>query len=41
LIDESLEGLGSTLKLPAWFEQDREAITRTLPTITIPRGDMT
>ncbi|WP_214763409.1 VOC family protein [Exiguobacterium sp. s141] len=41
LIDESLEGLGSTLKLPAWFEQDRDAITRTLPTITIPRGDMT
>lgn len=40
LIDESLEGLGSTLKLPAWFEQDREAIIRTLPTITIPRGDM-
>ncbi|WP_215192066.1 VOC family protein [Exiguobacterium sp. s7] len=41
LIDESLEGLGSTLQLPAWFEQDRDAITRTLPTITIPRGDMT
>lgn len=38
-IDESSETLGQTLQLPEWFEADRERITRTLPTITIPKGE--
>lgn len=39
LVDETIDELGTTLKLPDWFEVDRDKITRTLPTITIPRGE--
>ncbi|WP_214889453.1 VOC family protein [Exiguobacterium sp. s142] len=39
LVDETIDELGSALKLPDWLEVDRDKITRTLPTITIPRGD--
>ncbi|TCI27230.1 ring-cleaving dioxygenase [Exiguobacterium sp. SH3S2] len=39
LVDETIDGLGSVLKLPDWLEVDRDKITRTLPIITIPRGD--
>jgi glyoxalase family protein len=33
-IDEPLEHLGETLKLPAQFEEERSQIEQTLPTIT-------
>ncbi|TCI63913.1 VOC family protein [Exiguobacterium sp. SH3S1] len=39
LVDETIDELGSALKLPDWLEVDRDKITRTLPIITIPRGD--
>lgn len=39
LVDETIDELGSALQLPDWFEVDRDKITRTLPTIIIPRGE--
>jgi glyoxalase family protein len=35
-IDESPANLGTSLKLPAWFESNREAIETALPPFTIP-----
>lgn len=35
-IDESLESLGESLKLPSWLEKHRTAIERALPPITMP-----
>lgn len=39
LIDETIDELGSVLKLPDWLEDNRDKITRTLPAITIPKGE--
>jgi glyoxalase family protein len=35
-IDEPAEALGTNLKLPPWYEKQREAIEEALPPITIP-----
>jgi glyoxalase family protein len=35
-IDESPENLGKSLKLPPWYEEQREAIQQALPPISIP-----
>lgn len=40
LVDETMESLGTSLKLPDWFESKRDAITKTLPPITIPKGEI-
>jgi glyoxalase family protein len=41
-IDESLESLGESLKLPPWLEKHRTAIERALPPIAMPhlRGEV-
>lgn len=36
--DESVDELGSTLKLPPWLEDDRETIARRLPEIDVGTG---
>lgn len=36
-IDEALESLGESLKLPPWLEKHRAAIERALPPIVMPR----
>ncbi|MDA0683346.1 MAG: ring-cleaving dioxygenase [Bacteroidetes bacterium] len=36
LIDESIEELGSSLKLPSWYESKRDFIEKTLPPIDHP-----
>ena len=38
-VDESVDTLGETLRLPPWLEANRDKIVRTLPAITIPRGE--
>jgi glyoxalase family protein len=35
-IDEPAEALGTSLKLPPWYEAQREAIIEALPPIAIP-----
>ena len=35
-IDETLENLGSMLRLPAWYEPNREVIQANLPALTLP-----
>ena len=35
-IDEPVEQLGTSLKLPPWFEKDRAAIERALPPVRLP-----
>jgi len=36
LVDESVEELGSSLKLPSWYESKRDVIEKTLPPIDRP-----
>jgi glyoxalase family protein len=36
LIDETVEELGTALRLPPWLESNRQQIERSLPPITIP-----
>ena len=38
-VDETLAGLGSSLKLPGWLEPQRAAIERTLPPLHLPTGE--
>jgi glyoxalase family protein len=35
VIDEPVEALGETLKLPEWFEPNREAIEQELPPLSL------
>jgi catechol 2,3-dioxygenase-like lactoylglutathione lyase family enzyme len=35
-VDEPLEQLGTSLKLPPWFEKDRATIERSLPPVRLP-----
>jgi glyoxalase family protein len=35
-VDESVEGLGSTLSLPPWFQVRRDRLDETLPPIVVP-----
>jgi glyoxalase family protein len=36
MIDEPVEALGTSLKLPSWLESERQLIERHLPPITVP-----
>jgi glyoxalase family protein len=36
MIDEPVEALGTSLKLPSWLESERQLIERRLPPITVP-----
>ncbi|WP_214884653.1 MULTISPECIES: VOC family protein [unclassified Exiguobacterium] len=38
-VDESIDSLGETLRLPSWLEEKRDHISRTLPTIKLPKGE--
>src|SRR5690606_5034784 len=40
LIDEPVENLGATLKLPEWYEPQRAAIEAVLPPITLPQPEV-
>ena len=35
-IDEPLETLGQSLKLPPWYESQRDVIERQLPPLRVP-----